>query len=134
MLLTRQGSTLKSKEEAMRITDMTNIACFLFAAAGLSGIAAAVLFYVLDIPKCWRMVSEKPPAHIRKPKTGKIKTEHESETAGKCEATVALGDATENMRLHDRTGNSGTGEDAERTEPLGMTLIQDIVYAQKDES
>ena len=119
----------------MRISDVTNIACFLFAAAGLFGTAAAVLFFVLDIPKCWRMASEKPPAHIRKPKTGKIKTEqmNESETAEKCASTVALDDPTENMG-QDRTAGSGAGEQTERTEPLGMILIQDIVYVQKVES
>ena len=82
----------------MSIGDMVNVSRFLFAAAGLCGMAAAVLFFVLDIPKCWKMVSGKAVA-------GRIKTGQAGETgtAGECGVTLPLGDRTENILVHDRT-------------------------------
>lgn len=93
-----------------------------------------MLFFVLDIPKCWKMVSGKTPA-------GRIKTAQADETgtAGECGVTLPLGDRTENM--HDRTAAicGEAGEGTERTMPLDtgmleMELIQDIVYVQEEES
>lgn len=120
----------------MSIGDMVNVSRFLFAAACLCGMAAAVLFFVLDIPKCWKMVSGKAAA-------GRIKTGQAGETgtAGECGVTLPLGDRTENILVHDRTAAicGETGEGMERTMPLDtgmleMELIQDIVYVQEEES
>lgn len=127
----------------MSIGDMVSVSHFLFVAAGLCGIAAAVLFFALDISKCWRMVSGKAPVYIRGRKSGKIKKgqTNESETAGECGITVPLGDRTENICMHDKTAVicREMGEGRERTTlletgALGMELIQDIVYVQEEES
>ncbi|MDE7323281.1 MAG: hypothetical protein K2N73_11295 [Lachnospiraceae bacterium] len=127
----------------MSIADMTNVSCFLFAVSGLAGMAAVALFFVLDISRCWRMVSGKIPVHIKKQKTDIIKTEKisGSEAAGECDATVALGGRTEYVLSHDREEVicRGTAEGMERTALLGledrrMILIQDIVYIQGEKS
>lgn len=40
----------------MSIETMTRLSCVMYATAGISAAAAVVLYFVLDIAKCWRMV------------------------------------------------------------------------------
>lgn len=62
------------------IENMTKASCLLYIVSGAFGVSAVVLFFLLDIMKCWKMVSRKvfssfpakqiskPGAHSRKPK------------------------------------------------------------------
>ena len=43
----------------MSIESMTNMSYVMFGISGVFALAAIVLFFVLDIAKCWRMVSGK---------------------------------------------------------------------------
>lgn len=100
------------KDVNMSIGQMTSVSYVMFGISGVSAVAAAVLFFALDITKCWRMVSGRRPVpgkRRRKAVTEELKRYPSVET-------VLLDDA-------------GVGE----TEPLGtinLEMIQDIVYMQ----
>lgn len=50
----------------MSVENMTEVSLFMFTAAGIFAVAAAVIFFSFDIPKCFRMVSGKFSVHERK--------------------------------------------------------------------
>lgn len=47
----------------MGIEGMTNMSYMLFAASGIFLVAAVVVFFAMDIAKCWRMVSGVRSVH-----------------------------------------------------------------------
>lgn len=75
----------------MSIESMTNVSYMLYGASGIFLAAAAVLFFTLDITKCWRMVSGMRFRHgNRQPKTDRTTTAAEPETKKTGESTVLL--------------------------------------------
>lgn len=123
----------------MSIEDMTAVSYFMFAISGVSAAAAVVLFFALDIAKCWRMAAGKHLAG-RKKKQKASRTVPASkavtERIRQSEETVPLigrlvGDE-ETFPLDNKTVEETVLLGcAERTEALGtvcLEMIQDIVY------
>ena len=125
----------------MSIENMTTVSYFMFAISGISAAAAVVLFFALDIAKCWRMTTDKHLAGRKKQQ--KIErtaaaSKAVTESIRRSEETVPLisglaGDE-ETFLLNDKTaGETVLLGCAERTEALGtvsLEMIQDIVYMQ----
>lgn len=94
---------------------MTSMSHILLAASAFFAVAAAVLFFALDISKCWRMVHGKAVAYQKKPE--KRKRGH---------AETGYVQNMETVLLYENTG-----EESQRTQLLGteeLEMIQDIVY------
>ena len=144
----------------MSIEYMTTVSHLLLSASGAFAAVAAVLFFWLDIPKCWRLVLGKVPA--RKPQLkadrvhmAKNKSKERKGSPGpadRCEATLLPGDVPdaenepvkETLLLDDRMGAEYKSDEKtvllyggtvpEQTALLGtedLELIQDIVYMQE---
>lgn len=124
----------------MSIENMTMVSYLLFVMAGVCALAAVVMFFALDIPKCWRMVSGQRAGkkRDRAGRTGHIPVAPEAaveKPSGRSEATLPLP-----RRAEPRTGISveetlPLGDTGNReTEPLdteALALIQDIVYVEE---
>lgn len=122
---------MKRKERArkMSIEEMTDMSHFLFAVSVLLTAAAVVLFFALDIVKCWRMVSgrhagRKHPENMEMfagdgGKTLPLNRRAETVTEGSGD-TLAL-----NRTGNEQTFMSGAGDPG---------LIRDIVYVQDREN
>ncbi len=136
----------------MSIEQMTSVSYVMFGISGVFAVAAAVLFFVLDITKCWRMVSGKHCAAgkkrqkaertvpARKAVTEKLRR-YPTEEIRQSGMEVSMDVSDEaNVQQNDRAGaGDGTpretvwlgGTGTEETEPLGtvdLEMIQDIVY------
>lgn len=105
----------------MSIEHMRMVSHAMFGITGIFAAVSAVLFFALDIAKCWRMVSGKHAAHRKKyRKAGRpeplLKDVHG--ITEKLPETVLLGD----LRM----------EETKVLCTAGLELIQDIVYMQDD--
>lgn len=129
----------------MSIGHMTVVSCVLFVISGLLAVSAAVLFFALDIKKCWRMVSGKHTVHREKQqktkgaavadqavteKLGRISTEMLPQ--GSMEETELLGHepAGKTELLGHRTAKEAVPTGTEQPDTDGLEIIQDIVYIQ----
>lgn len=121
----------------MSIEDMIKVSDFLMAASGIFAAAAVVLFFALDILKCWRMVRGRGNRYKSQPGVNKAykvkwtKTEKngKSKSRGESESTRLLEDGTaeKTVLLCDRAA-------AEQTivlETEYLEIIQDIAYMQE---
>lgn len=140
----------------MSVEHMTVVSRVLFAISGLLAVSAAVLFFALDIKKCWRMVSGKHTVHREKQqktkgaavadqavteKLGRISTEmlpqgsmEETELLGREPAgetaLQAHGSAGKTELLGHRTAKEAVPTGTEQPDTDGLEIIQDIVYMQ----
>lgn len=123
----------------MSIENMTSVSYILFAISGVFAVAAVVLFFVLDIAKCWRMVSGK---HTVRGEKRKKANNPKAVKAAKTEQLRHAGTekiVTEKIRDSEVfTGSEETAllqslADEERTKLLdtkSLEIVQDIVYVQ----
>lgn len=101
----------------MSIGNMAGASSLLWALAGMFAAAAVVLFFTLDIAKCWRMVTGRYSVYRKMQKTNK--------TAGTNQAKTEQPGRTEVLAEGEET--------ALLTMPFETTaleMIQDIVYIQ----
>ncbi len=120
----------------MSIENMTTISYVMFGISGVSAVAAAVLFFVLDIPRCWRMVSGRHAVSGKKQrrtdKGGYAGTPDRAE-----KAAGAKGQTTEKLPAEEQPERWSAAEtvllDGIKTAPLGtasLQVVQDIMYMQ----
>ena len=129
---------------------MTNMSFLLFAATGLFAVTAIILFFTLDIAKCWRMVLGKYSARSKTQRKSEKKANTKEAIAKEAITNKAIKKkaitkeagttdkiATEKLKrfvpapagetvLLDYAGDQGT----ELLGTIGLELIQDIVYMQ----
>lgn len=111
----------------MSIENMTTISYVMFGVSGVCAVAAAVLFFMLDIPRCWRMVSGRHAVSGKKQR----RTDRAEKTAGTKEQT------TEKLPTEKQPERWSAAEtvllDGIKTAPLGtasLQVVQDIMYMQ----
>lgn len=135
----------------MGVNNMINVSYLLYAVSGISAIMAVVLFFALDIPKCWRMVTGRYTSYrdCRKMQQKTVKTAPRNgaatkklgslptERISKSELFAADTEIISRSRgvemkekpvcetvLPDCAGDQGT----ELPGTIGLEMIQDIVY------
>lgn len=133
----------------MSIGHMTDISHVMFGISGVFAAVAAVMFFALDIAKCWRMVSghriirrDKQRGMERKAPADRKQSE-ETEYIPACRAggsertAEEAGQATEKL-LTEELAYPSAGEtvllDRMQERETGLELIQDIVYMQDTKS
>lgn len=101
----------------MSIGNMAGASSLLWALAGMFAVAAVILFFKLDIIKCWRMVSGSCPVHRKMQKPCKTAGTNQSKTEqpGTTEV-LAKGEETTLLTMPFET--------------TALEMIQDIVYLQ----
>lgn len=117
----------------MSIEQMTDASYFLFAMAAAFGIAAVVLFFALNIPRCFRMVTGK---RVKEKK----RREKEKPVQASCTDTEKLHGTQLLMRTDAEGKPAVSGREtvlmgSQETVLLAagsMELIQDIVYMQEE--
>lgn len=130
----------------MSVENMTSMSYLLFGISGVSAMTAAVLFFVLDIAKCWRMVSGKyPVCRERRLRTDSAEAARTEQLRSVCTEKIsgseafASGEETlpleerfvEEMESAEETTLLSGHADSERTELLDtkpLEIVQDIVY------
>ena len=134
----------------MSIEHMTTVSYLLFAVSGALAVSAAVMFVVLDIAKCWQMVSGRSFASRKRRKKTVAASETEAGKSGHTltekisrpeicaggkktlplgsrEDTVLIGqEAMENTVLLDCAG----GQESQLRRTDCLEIIQDIAYMQ----
>lgn len=111
----------------MSIENMTYMSYVMFGVAGVSAVAAAVLFFVLDIAKCWRMVSGKCGVSAKKQRRAERAAAVQGRAAEKtCPAR------TEKISGLEITVPLGSvwAEETTALDTVSLEMIQDIVYMQ----
>lgn len=120
----------------MSIENMATISYVMFGVSGVCAVAAAVLFFMLDIPRCWRMVSGRhalPGKKQRRTDRGghAWMPDRAEKTAGTKEQT------TEKLPTEKQPERWSAAEtvllDGIKTAPLGtasLQVVQDIMYMQ----
>lgn len=137
----------------MSVENMTNVSFSLFAAAGFFAVTAVVLFFTLDIAKCWRMVTGMyvshrvyremrqkigGTAHSNNAATKKLQgvstekiSRSELSVAGKEIFSQSQGIRIEEEPVGETVLLECEGEQAtELLGTIGLEMIQDIVYMQ----
>lgn len=111
------------------IENMTRASCLLYIVSGAFGVLAVVLFFLLDIMKCWKMVSRKvfhsfpaepiskPGVHSKKRKTFKnvplqetalLSNQYGAETDSLCNENKRISERIqETILLRDEYGLEG---------------------------
>lgn len=122
----------------MTVENMLKMSYLLFIISGVLAVSAVVLFLVLNIPKCLRMVSGKYPA-------SKYSASEKQQTSGRIGrskteklSSLEVFDGSEATLLLGSDGRSGYAS-AEETlllspETNNLDMIQDIVYMQENGS
>lgn len=134
----------------MSIEGMTTVSYLLFAVSGALAVLAAAMFFVLDIAKCWQMVSgrrfesqkkrqktvaanQSGTKHLGHALTEKISR---SEVSAGVEKTFPLSSSEDTAPIGHGAKESTVllecagGEQTELLETDSLEIIQDIVYMQ----
>lgn len=119
----------------MSIENMANISYVMFGMSGIFAVVSVVLFFALDITRCWRMVSGRGSVHRRTTPAGRNTTEKigKSENFAQDEENIwksfrtgeDYGSAQETVLLGDECEDETVVLDT-----VSLEMIQDIVYIQ----
>lgn len=109
----------------MSAENMTRMSYIMYMISGVSTVAAVVIFFALDIAKCWRMVSGRHTVHAmhgrKRQKTDKVPAEKTSLLD-----SFVKDEPVQETQLLAYEEEQGT----EILDRVSLDLLQDIVYMQ----